>query len=142
MAGVAAGLLLLGLFVFVVGLIFLLLAVGDFRARRRVRRVGVLTCAEALQRASAGRARVCAVQGYAAPGPAGPLIAPASGEECVWYFTRVRQHYYHRESEPRSFDTVWVDARSRSRFGTGPARCWWTPGCSARASLVRRTAAW
>jgi len=61
------------------------------------------------------------VQGYAAPGPAGPLIAPASSEECVWYFTRVRQHYYHRESEPRSFDTVWVDGQEpfAVRDGTG-----------------------
>jgi hypothetical protein len=60
------------------------------------------------------------VQGNAAPGPAGPLIAPASGEECVWYFTGCGSTTT-TASEPRSFDTVWVDGQEpfAVRDGTG-----------------------
>ncbi|WP_086851191.1 hypothetical protein [Amycolatopsis kentuckyensis] len=53
------------------------------RERRRIARLPVSRCAHV----TGPGPRLCAVEGRTEPGPAGTLIAPLSGEPCVWFFT-------------------------------------------------------
>lgn len=52
------------------------------------------SCAEI---AEYDRPVTCEVKGTAAPGPAGPVQAPFSGQPCVWHRTKVTVRYEHHE---------------------------------------------
>ncbi|MEU5265206.1 hypothetical protein [Amycolatopsis sp. NPDC021455] len=85
MTAVAVVLLVLGAALTMVMPVWALLTWGARRERRRLARLPVTRCAEV----TASGQRLCAVEGRSSPGPAGPLIAPLSGEPCVWYFSQV-----------------------------------------------------
>ncbi|WP_410612670.1 hypothetical protein [Amycolatopsis sp. lyj-109] len=65
--------------------VWALLTWGARRERRRIARLPVSRCAGV----TGPEKRLCAVEGRSEPGPAGPLLAPLSGEPCVWYFSQV-----------------------------------------------------
>ncbi|MEV6635690.1 hypothetical protein AB0M54_33560 [Actinoplanes sp. NPDC051470] len=65
--------------------IFLLINLGDRREARTLSRVRPTAIGEL-----AGPGRV-AVEGVTEHGPAGPVVGPLSGEECVWYRVRLER---------------------------------------------------
>ncbi|RKN50727.1 hypothetical protein [Micromonospora endolithica] len=67
--------------------VLLALAVSDGRQRRWVRRHAVSPCAAL--RPGTGLPRRFAVYGETVPGPDGPVVAPLSGVEAVWFQTIV-----------------------------------------------------
>lgn len=64
--------------------VWALLTWGSVRERKRISRLSVSRCADVT---SPGR-RLCVVEGRSLPA-AQPLVAPLSGEPCVWYFSEV-----------------------------------------------------
>jgi hypothetical protein len=68
--------------------VWALLTWGSHRERKRIARLPVSRCADV----TGPGARLCAVEGRAGPGPAGPLVAPLSGEPCAWYFSQVEEN--------------------------------------------------
>ncbi|HEU5156913.1 MAG TPA: hypothetical protein VFU43_07940 [Streptosporangiaceae bacterium] len=69
--------------------------VGEARTRRTVRKARPRTCVDLVSGTSApGSIRPSEVRARAAAGPDGPLTAPFSGTECVWYVVRARERFW------------------------------------------------
>jgi hypothetical protein len=88
MTALAVVLVVIGYALTVLTPVWALLTWGSHRERRRIARLPVSRCADVTGPAK----RLCAVEGRAGPGPAGPLVAPLSGEPCAWYFSRVEEN--------------------------------------------------
>ncbi|MGI5230915.1 GIDE domain-containing protein [Actinoallomurus sp. CA-142502] len=82
------------LIVFIVGLAVLGWGFLQQRKRDAMAATPTLTCAEI---GSGAGPVTCEVKGAATPGPHGPVTAPFSGRECVWYHAKVSVRYEHHE---------------------------------------------
>ncbi|MBE8516736.1 hypothetical protein ILP97_04245 [Amycolatopsis sp. H6(2020)] len=85
MTAPAVVLLVLGAMLTFVMPLWALLTWGARRERRRIARLPVSRCAGV----TGPGPRLCAVEGRTEPGTGGTLIAPLSGERCVWFFSQV-----------------------------------------------------
>jgi hypothetical protein len=85
-----------------------LLGVDEDAARRLLAKTPVLSHA-ALRRADRLPWRVI-VEGVTTAGPDGPLIAPLSRQECVWYWVQILHEYYNPRSESNRTGVSWQRA--------------------------------
>lgn len=113
LAGIVA---FLGLLFLVVAGVFELEAWGAWRRHRLVSR----TPLQPITQWRAG-ARRQAVEGLLAPGPGGPLIAPFSGEACVWYHAELLATVDPGDQGGQTTHVVWqiTSALPALRDGTG-----------------------
>jgi hypothetical protein len=81
--------------------VWALLTWGSVRERKRIARLSVSRCADVIS----PERRLCAVEGRTLPA-AQPLVAPLSGEPCVWYFSEVVERV---TGDGPSAELVWRD---------------------------------
>ncbi|MCX5129256.1 hypothetical protein [Streptomyces sp. NBC_00347] len=100
----------------IVATLFLSFAMDTWRRYRLVLRTPLLPTAQ-WRTGSSGQA----AQGHLAPGPAGPLIAPFSGEPCVWYYAELRETFDPGEQGGRTTRVIWklTSAPPALQDGTG-----------------------
>lgn len=116
MAVLAGAVAFLGLAFLVVAGVFALMAWGAWRRHRLVAR----TPSRPVAQWRAG-ARGPAVEGLLAPGPGGALIAPFSGEACVWYHAELLATVDPGDQGGQTTHTVWqlTSAPPALQDGTG-----------------------